>query len=517
MKNSQNLNVLVESPNVKYTERAIEAVYEYARNTVVRENDRYVCKPTSSVLNIRTQRKVSKVGVMLIGWGGNNGSTVTGAILANKHNLCWQSKDGLKKPNWYGSITQSSTVRLGMDSSGKDVYVPMNSLLPMVDPDDIVLDGWDISSVNLADAMERSKVLDFNLQIQLRPYMEHMKPRPSIYFPEFIAANQAGRADNVLSGTKQEVLDQVRRDIRDFKQKNSLDQVIVLWTANTERFSDIVQGLNDTAENLLESIQKNAAEVSPSTIFAVASILEGCTYINGAPQNTFVPGAIDLAEKKKVFIAGDDFKSGQTKVKSVLVDFLVTAGIKPVSIISKSNVVDDMVASNSILYRPGEKPDHTVVIKYVPYVGDSKRALDEYTSEILLGGHNTISMHNTCEDSLLASPLILDLIILAELSSRIQFTSPTVAEYTYFHPVLSILSYLCKAPLVPPGTPVVNALAQQRSCIENILRACLSLPPENSMTLEHKLPRRLFQDKSKSIDSHPQGDKMVSNNHDIIG
>jgi hypothetical protein len=68
-----------------------------------------------------------------------------------------------------------------------------------------------------------------------------------------------------------------------------------------------------------------------------------------------------------------------------------------------------------------------------------------------------------------------------------------------------------------PGTPVVNALAQQRSCIENILRACLSLPPENSMTLEHKLPRRLFQDKSKSIDSHPQGDKMVSNNHDIIG
>ncbi|XP_008472403.1 inositol-3-phosphate synthase-like [Diaphorina citri] len=100
MKNSQNLNVLVESPNVKYTERAIEAVYEYARNTVVRENDRYVCKPTSSVLNIRTQRKVSKVGVMLIGWGGNNGSTVTGAILANKHNLCWQSKDGLKKPNW---------------------------------------------------------------------------------------------------------------------------------------------------------------------------------------------------------------------------------------------------------------------------------------------------------------------------------------------------------------------------------------------------------------------------------
>ena len=83
-------------------------------------------------------------------------------------------------------------------------------------------------------------------------------------------------------------------------------------------------------------------------------------------------------------------------------------------------MVDDVVASNSILYRPNEKPDHTVVIKYVPYVGDSKRAMDEYVSEIMLGGRNTIAIHNTCEDSLLASPLILDLAIIAELCERIQ-------------------------------------------------------------------------------------------------
>lgn len=119
-----------------------------------------------------------------------------------------------------------------------------------------------------------------------------------------------------------------------------------------------------------------------------------CAYINGSPQNTFVPGIIELAENAGVFIAGDDFKSGQTKLKSVLVDFLVTAGIKPASIvsynhlgnndgknlsapqqfrskeISKSNVVDDMVASNPILYKPDEKPDHVVVIKYVPFVGE---------------------------------------------------------------------------------------------------------------------------------------------------
>lgn len=187
----------------------------------------------------------------------------------------------------------------------------------------------------------------------------------------------------------------------------------MLWTANTERFSSIEEGLNDTWANLDKSIKESKDEISPSTIFACASILEGCAFINGSPQNTFVPGTlfctisftkfnlikgvIELAKLKDVMIGGDDFKSGQTKLKSVLVDFLVNAGIKPRAItsynhlgnndgknlsapeqfrskeISKSNVVDDMVNANRILFKEGEYPDHTVVIKYVPSVGDSKR------------------------------------------------------------------------------------------------------------------------------------------------
>lgn len=89
----------------------------------------------------------------------------------------------------------------------------------------LVFAGWDISSLNLADATERAQVLDSGLQRQLRPYLEKLKPRPSIYCPDFIAANQADRADNVLSGTKQEMLEQIRMDIQDFKQKNYLDKV----------------------------------------------------------------------------------------------------------------------------------------------------------------------------------------------------------------------------------------------------------------------------------------------------
>jgi len=393
---------------------------------------------------------------------GNNGSTLTGGILANKNNITWNTKEGIKKPNYYGSMSQASTVRIGTNESGDSVHIPFSSMLPMLDPNSLVIGGWDISALNLGDAMRRAQVLEYDLQEKLYPFMNNMVPMPSIYNADFIASNQKDRADNIIPGTKQEQLEVIRKNIRDFKASNSLDKVIVLWTANTERFCENEVGINDTADNMLKSISINHAEVSPSSIFAIASILEGCSYINGSPQNTFTKGILELAEIHSTFIAGDDFKSGQTKMKSVLVDFLISAGIKPVSIvsynhlgnndgknlsedkqfkskeISKSNVVDDMIASNSILYNETETPDHTVVIKYVPYVGDSKRAMDEYTSEIFMNGKNTIVMHNTCEDSLLATPIILDLIILCELCERItiKFEGQNDSKYERFHSVV---------------------------------------------------------------------------------
>lgn len=93
----------------------------------------------------------------------------------------------------YGSLTQASTVRLGRKNKGGDIYVPISNMLPMVNPDDIEIDGWDISDVNLVDAMTRAKVLDVNLQVQLQPYMTHMRPRKSIYYSDFIASNQVIR------------------------------------------------------------------------------------------------------------------------------------------------------------------------------------------------------------------------------------------------------------------------------------------------------------------------------------
>ncbi|KAL5612401.1 hypothetical protein BROUX41_000072 [Berkeleyomyces rouxiae] len=506
----------VLSPNVVYSDNEIRSKYTYRTTSVTKDasSGKYVAKPKETVYDFKVDRKVPKVGVMLVGWGGNNGTTVTAGILANKYGLKWDTREGPRAANYYGSVMMGSTIKLGTDAETmRDVNIPFRDILPMAHPNNFVLGGWDISGMNMAEAMDRAQVLEPTLKALVRKEMATMKPLPSIYYPDFIAANQEDRADNVLAGSKasSEHVEKLRKDIRDFKDTHSLDKVIVLWTANTERYAEIVPGVNDTADNLLQAISDGHDEVSPSTVFAVACILEGSPFINGSPQNTFVPGAIELAERHNAFIGGDDFKSGQTKMKSALVDFMINAGIKLTSIasynhlgnndgknlssqkqfrskeISKSNVVDDMVEANSVLYKPGEHPDHTVVIKYMPAVGDNKRALDEYYAEIFMGGHQTISMFNVCEDSLLASPLIIDLVLVAEMMTRIQWKTVDAAEFKHFHSVLSVLSYMLKAPLTPSGTPVVNALAKQRSALTNIFRACVGLEPESEMTLEHKL------------------------------
>jgi myo-inositol-1-phosphate synthase len=248
-----------------------------------------------------------------VGWGGNNGSTLTAGVIANKEGISWATKDKVQQANYFGSLTQASSIRVG-SFNGEEIYAPFKSLVPMVSPDDVVFGGWDISDMNLADAMGRARVLDIDLQKQLRPHMENIVPLPGIFDPDFVAANQGSRANNVIKGTKKEQVDHIIKDMREFKEKNKVDKVVVLWTANTERYSNVVVGLNDTMENLMTSVDRDESEISPSTLYAIACVLEGIPFINGSPQNTFVPGLIDLAIKNNVLIGGDDFKSGQTKM-----------------------------------------------------------------------------------------------------------------------------------------------------------------------------------------------------------
>ena len=249
----------------------------------------------------------------------------------------------------------------------------------------------------------------------------------------------------------------------------------------------------------------------PLFFFAVAAIETGSIFLNGSAQNTIVPAVIDLARREGTFVGGEDFKTGQTKLKSALVDWLACSGIRALSIVSynhlgnndgknlseapqfrskeitKKNVIDDVVEGNPKLF-PNGKPDHTVVIKYVPAVGDSKRALDEYYSQLFLDGRHTLSLHNTCEDSLLAVPLMLDIVLFAELFSRIRVrevcgVDAKVPEDRSLDVVLSPLSFFFKAPVVNKGEPVVNAFFKQRYGLENFFRVLAQLPPLDHISL----------------------------------
>lgn len=505
-----NPKLVIKGENTKIEGYYLFSKYNYSYSTVLRKEEQIEIVPQQIEYIFRTDLNVPKVGLLLIGWGGNNGTTLTAGLLANKLNLNWSTKKGERTANWFGSITQCSTTKIGV-SDNQEIFAPLKDLLPLVDPNDIVIGGWDINNLALGDAMRRAYVLDYDLQNKLYGKMNEFKPMQGVYYPDYIALNQKDRADNILKGeNKREHLESIRKDIREFKTKNNLQKVIVLWTANTERYTEIKEGIHDTAENFLKSIDRNESEIAPSGIYATAAILENCSFINGSPQNTFVPGIIELAKRNKVFIVGDDFKSGQTKIKTVLAEFLVAAGIKPVSIVSynhlgnndgynlsserqfksketsKSSCVDDILKSNKILYQNDAHIDHTIVIKYNPTAGDTKKAMDEYVSEIFMGGHHVLSLYNVCEDSLLAAPIILDLFILTELFERITWKKERDEEFQRFHTILSTLGYLCKAPLTDTNAPMINALSRQKAGVENIFKICAGLKPDDNTLLEFK-------------------------------
>ena len=212
------LGLVVDSPNTKYTNDEIRSKYIYHTTSVTQnESGLWVACPKETIYDFKTQCKVPKTGVLLVGWGGNNGSTVTAAIIANRNGLSWATREGLQCANYYGSLVMSSTIKLGTDSkTGQDVNVPFHDVLPMLHPNDLLIGGWDINCMNLADAMDRAQVLEPALKQLVRKEMSLMKPMPSIYYPDFIAANQEDRADNILEGSKacMEHVEHIRKDIR---------------------------------------------------------------------------------------------------------------------------------------------------------------------------------------------------------------------------------------------------------------------------------------------------------------
>lgn len=209
---------VVNSPNVVYSDAEIKSKYTYRTTSIsTEENGKLVATPKETLYDFKLDRKVPKTGMMLVGWGGNNGSTVTAGILANRRDLVWDTREGPRAANYYGSVVMGSTIKLGTEAgTGKEINIPFNKLVPMIHPNDLAIGGWDISGMNLAAAMDRAQVLEPSLKSLVRKEMAHMKPLPSIYYPDFIAANQEGRADNLMPGSKASMahVEQIRKDIR---------------------------------------------------------------------------------------------------------------------------------------------------------------------------------------------------------------------------------------------------------------------------------------------------------------
>lgn len=520
-------SIRVNSPNVVYGDGEHTSVYEYMTNEVCVSDGVCNVKPVKRSMTFKVNDKKPRMGLMMVGLGGNNGTTLTGGILAHKYNLTWRERTGEKKPELLGSVTQSTAVHLGQ-CNGEDIYVPFSKLLSMVDPNDLVISGWDLSNANMYEAVCRAHVYQPELCDKLKQYMEGMVPLPAIYDKDFIASNQESRVTNKIEGTKFDCYNKVRKDIREFKEKNKLDRVVVLWTATTERYSELDEHIHYNIEDFHKALEShNDSEISPSSIYCYAAMSEGCIYLNGSPQNTIVPALQRFAEKYNeeqaakgehnfVYYMGDDFKSGQTKFKSMMGEFLIGSGMRLRSVasynhlgnndglnlnehrqfrskeISKGGVLDDMIAGNPMVYEEqkdqkadGKHPiDHIVVIKYVPFVGDSKRALDEYTSEIWMNGLNTIVAHNTCEDSLLAAPIMLDMALVSELLGRVEYKNEKMDKFMPLHPLLSSMSLFFKAPIPKPPMAELkdkgakwetemplNALGAQRRQLEGLLGA----------------------------------------------
>ena len=351
--------------------------------------------------------------------------------------------------------------------------------------------------MDLYRACKRARVLEPSLVEELRKELEEVKPLKAVLNAEFIASNQADRADNVFAGTNLECVEQLRRDMQAMKER--CEKVVVLWTANTEQMAENIE----TVEELERRIAQNEP-LPASVLYCYSAVQEGLVYLNGSPQNTFHPALLSLAKQHRAFLGGSDFKSGQTRLKTCLGDFLIGSGLKLAAVvsynhlgnndgknlqedkcfqskrISKASVLEDAILSNPVLYPQGNDIDHEVVIKYVPFVGDSKRALDEYSSLIFMNGVHTIASYNVCEDSLLAVPLMIDLVILAEFCTRVQIDGDNLG------PVLSYLSFFFKAPSTNHQEYVVNSFARQRATLTNFLKLTAGYMPDDSSLLGFK-------------------------------
>jgi len=438
-----------------------------------------------------------KLGILVVGCGAVSTTFMTGVLMARK---------GLAKP--VGSMTQYDKMRVGRGDDAK--YLHYADIVPLAKLDDIVFGCWDVYPQNAYQAAMYAEVLKEKDINPVREELEQIVPMPAAF-----DKNYAKRLDgdnvkcSMVNGqcsmpTRWQMVEALRKDIRDFKAQKGCERVVVLWAASTEIYVPINEQVHYQLEDLENAMKADDREhIAPSMCYAYAALSEGAPFIMGAPNTTVdIPAMWQLAEKTKMPIAGKDFKTGQTLVKSGFAPIIGTrclglSGWFSTNILGNRDglVLDEpanfrtkevsKLSTLETILKPDVQPDlyghgndedtqyyHKVRINYYPPRNDNKEGWDNIDIFGWMGYPMQIKINFLCRDSILAAPLCLDLCLLSDIAARAgRFGTQR------------FLSFFLKSPMhdYTQGEEAVNNLYQQYTMLKNAIREMGGYEPDEEI------------------------------------
>jgi myo-inositol-1-phosphate synthase len=408
-----------------------------------------------------------KLGVLLVGLGAVSTTTIAGVIAIRK---------GLAQP--IGSLTQMGTIRLGKRTEARAPKI--KDFVPLAGLDDIVFGGWDIFEEDCYAAARTAGVLEQSQLDQVRGELEAVKPMPAVFDQRYVK-----RLDgpNVKKGkNKRDLAEQLIADIRAFKSTHGCDRMVLIWVGSTEVYMKETAAHASVA-SLEKALEQNDDSIPSSMIYAYAAIREGLPFANAAPNLTAdVPAMLELAARTKSPLAGNDMKTGQTLIKTIIAPGLKARllGVKgwySTNILGNRDgeVLDDPESFKTkeeskksaldYIFQPHLYPDlyqdlcHVVRINYYPPRGDNKEGWDNIDLIGWLGYPMQLKINFLCRDSILAAPIVLDSVLLLDLAKRAGMAG--IQEW---------LSFYFKSPMHAPEVYPEHDLFIQLMKLKNTLR-----------------------------------------------
>src|SRR5215469_10122206 len=408
-----------------------------------------------------------KLGVMIPGMGAVATTFMAGVEAVRK---------GIAEP--VGSLTQMGTIRLGKRTEGRSPKI--KKFVPLANLNDLLFTGWDIFEEDAYESAIHAGVLEKDLLNQIKPFLRSIKPRKAVFDRNYVKKLDG---KHVKKGkNKRDLADQLRHDIRDFKKKSGADRLVMIWCGSTEIYLQPGE-VHSSVEAFERGLEKNDEDIAPSMIYAYAALSEGVPFANGAPNLTVViPVMHELSRANNAPIAGKDFKTGQTLMKTILAPgfkarMLGVSGWFSTNILGNRDgeVLDDpgsfktkeesKLGALEYILQPNLYPDlygkihHKVRINYYPPRGDNKEGWDNIDIFGWLNYPMQIKVDFLCRDSILAAPIVLDLALFFDLANRAGMRG--IQEW---------LSFYFKSPMCAPELYPEHDLFIQLMKLKNTLR-----------------------------------------------